>query len=216
MCTLKQLHTLSVVARGLWRNEDPDVDMPSDEDTDDIDEDEEWDRFEHGLASMQLTSLSMVYTDLPPAFPTTLRRLCIKAPWMGSGEERTPGDFAHLGPLTHLTYLKLSMTDADGSGRPVDLAPVASMPNLERFMLKDSPRPSLVPLAGLTRLTALSLKGMWCGDGQGVPIPDGLAAMTTLKALNLSHIEDLTGSREYFAGMSSYTTCELSDTTFAM
>ena len=217
VCALEQLHTLTVVARGLWWNEDSDVDeedMSSDDE--DIDTDEEWDRFEHGLASLQLTSLSMVYTAVPPALPDTLRRLSIKSPWMGTegGDGRVPRDFALLGALTRLTHLKLSRTDADASGKPVDLAPLASLANLERFILKNSPRPSLVPLEGLTRLTGLSLKGMYSADGPGVDIPDGLAAMTTLKSLNLSEIVDLAGSREYFAGMGTHTVCELTKTTF--
>jgi hypothetical protein len=102
---------------------------------------------------------------------------------------------------TPLQYLWLDRDSTTGSREPLDLTPLAGLPNLVFLSLENTPVVSLAPLAGLSTLRRLFLGN--CGISDAPPLHDSsalspLAGLTGLELLGLDnndihHIDALSG-----------------------
>ena len=171
-------------------------------------------RMAEAFASMhQLTRLEVASARCPLSFPPALRRLRLDS--VPGDDEAQVAVIDRIGELTLLTHLELARCGVD-----VNLAPLASLANLETFGFAGNSRASLAPLATLTRLTSLDLAGMYLSDHSGhgvhsVRVPDGLATLTTLRALNMSEIHLLEGWDDVVAALHPSTVYDATGTTMA-
>lgn len=207
VATLENLRVMNVNYMALWTPPDVEAEIEA-----------ERDLFRSSLAALHITRLVLDNTTLaPPFFPITLVDLSIEYPFLHYDESLSEP----IGALTRLTRLKLNYLD-------VNLANLTGLTNLRTLSLADNPRTSLVPLAHLTSITSLDLTGMFKqqyvddsdDDGEDVhevtvAIPDGLAALTALRTLNLTEIKNLTGWHDFFINMPAHTMCITTKTTYA-
>ena len=95
-------------------------------------------------------------------------------------------DISPLSELHKLRYLRFSRTLGGGIGRPIDLAPLSGLSNLEQLMILMSKTSDISPLAGLEKLRYLELHLTWVSDISAV------AELPSLNfvSLNADHVYD--------------------------
>ena len=95
-------------------------------------------------------------------------------------------DISPLSELHKLRYLRFSRTLGGGIGRPIDLAPLSGLSNLEQLFIQMSKTSDISPLAGLNKLHHLELRLTQVSDISAVA---GLASLNFV-SLSADHVYD--------------------------